>query len=72
MDLERKGIQSYQRQLYVRFICFGNGALTSLHDRSDGFFRRQIVLTTKDKPEDRVDDPFLADKLVEEKEGILH
>ncbi len=71
MDLERKGIQSYQRQLYVRFICLGNGALTSLHDRSDGFFRRQIVLTTKDRPEDRVDDPFLADKLVEEKEGIL-
>ena len=43
MDLERKREQSYQGLLYVRFLCFGNGALTALHDRSDGFFRRQII-----------------------------
>ena len=71
MDLERKGIQSYQSLLYVRFLCFGNGALTALHDRSDGFFRRQIILTTKDRPEDRADDPFLTEKLAAEKEGIF-
>ena len=71
MDMERKGVQSYQSQLYVRFLCFGNGALTALHDKSDGFFRRQIVLTTKDRPADRADDPFLVDKLLWEKEGIF-
>ena len=71
MDLERKKEQSYQGQLYVRFLCFGNGALTALHDRSDGFFRRQIILTTKDKPVERFDDPFLAEKLIAEKEGIF-
>ena len=71
MDMERKGVQSYQSQLYVRFLCFGNGALTALHDRSDGFFRRQIVLTTKDKPAGRADDPFLSDKLIAEQEGIF-
>ncbi len=71
MDVERKGIQSYQSQLYVRFLCFGNGALTALYDRSNGFYRRQIVLTTKDRPPDRVDDPFLAEKLIAEKEGIF-
>lgn len=71
MDMERKGVQSYQSQLYVRFLCFGNGALTALHDKSDGFFRRQIVLTTKDRPAGRADDPFLVDKLLREKEGIL-
>ena len=71
MDMERKGVQSYQSQLYVRFLCFGNGALTALHDRSDGFFRRQIVLTTKDKPAGRADDPFLSDKLIAEREGIF-
>ena len=71
MDLERKKEQSYQGLLYVRFLCFGNGALTALHDRSDGFFRRQIILTTKDKPADRFDDPFLAEKLIAEKEGIF-
>ena len=71
MDMERKGVQSYQSQLYVRFLCFGNGALTALHDKSDGFFRRQIVLTTKDRPTGRADDPFLVDKLLREKEGIF-
>jgi len=71
MDMERKGIQSYQSQLYVRFLCFGNGALTALHDQSDGFFRRQIVLTTKDRPTGRTDDPFLAEKLTAEREGIF-
>ena len=71
MDMERKGVQSYQSQLYVRFLCFGNGALTALHDRSDGFFRRQIVLVTKDKPAGRRDDPFLSDKLISEREGIF-
>lgn len=71
MDLERKGVQSYQSRLYARFLCFGNGALTALHDRSDGFFRRQIVLTTKDRPVGRVDDPFLAEKLADEAEGIF-
>ena len=71
MDMERKGVQSYQSQLYVRFLCFGNGALTALHDRSDGFFRRQIVLTTKDKPAGRRDDPYLSDKMIAEREGIF-
>nr|DAP97352.1 MAG TPA: dsDNA helicase [Caudoviricetes sp.] len=71
MDMERKGVQSYQSQLYVRFLCFGNGALTALHDKSDGFFRRQIVLTTKDRPAGRADDPFLVDKLLREKESIF-
>ena len=71
MDMERKGVQSYQSQLYVRFLCFGNGALAALHDRSDGFFRRQIVLTTKDKSTGRSDDPFLSDKLIAEREGIF-
>ena len=71
MDLERKGVQSYQSQLYARFLCFGNGALTALHDQSDGFFRRQIVLTTKDRPADRTDDPFLVEKLMSEMESIF-
>lgn len=71
MDLERKGIQSYQQQLYTRFLCFGNGALTSLYAHSDGFYRRQPILTTKDKPADRRDDPYLVEKLLGELEGIL-
>ncbi len=63
MDLEKKGKQSYQGRLYVRFLGLGNGTLQSLHDRSVGFFRRQIILTAKERPEGRVDDPFIAEKM---------
>ena len=55
----------------MRFLCFGNGALNALHDKSDGFFRRQIMLTAKGRPAGRADDPFLVDKLLQEKEGIF-
>jgi putative DNA primase/helicase len=34
MDIESKGKQSIQRHLYVRFMCFGNGSLSSLYDKS--------------------------------------
>ena len=71
MDLERKGIQSYQGRLYCRFMAFGNGNLRSLYDRSYGFFRRQLILTTKERPENRVDDPYLSQRLYQEREGIL-
>ena len=71
MDLEKKGKQSYQGTMYVRFMGFGNGALKSKYDRSVGFFRRQIILTVKDKPADRVDDPFLSEKLCGEIDGIF-
>ena len=55
----------------MRFLGFGNGTLQALYDRSVGFFRRQIILTVKDRPEDRVDDPFIADKMAAEAEGIF-
>lgn len=71
MDLERKGEQSYQGEMYVRFLAFSNGDLESLYDHSDGFYRRQLILSVKKKPADREDDPFLADKLCAEIEGIF-
>lgn len=71
MDLERKGEQSYQGDLRVRFLGLGNGSLQSLYDRTQGFYRRQIILTTRDKPADRVDDPYLAEKMCAELEGIF-
>ena len=71
MDLEKKGVQSYQGMLNVRFMAFGNDTLQALHDRSYGFFRRQIILTTRERPVDRVDDPYLSQRLKAEKEGIF-
>ena len=71
MDIERKGQQSIQRPLYVRFLCFGNGSLGALYDRSYGFYRRQIILTAKEREPGRIDDRFLAEKLKAESEGIF-
>lgn len=47
MDLERKGEQSYQGKMYIRFLAFSNGDLESLYDHSDGFYRRQLILSVK-------------------------
>lgn len=71
MDLEKKGLQSYQGKLYARFMAFGNGTLQALHDRSHGFFRRQIILSVKERDPNRRDDPFLGKKLTQETEGIM-
>ena len=71
MDLERKGKQSYQGYLYARLLAFSNGDLQALYDRSDGFFRRQLILTTREKSANRMDDPHIADKLCTELEGIF-
>jgi putative DNA primase/helicase len=71
MDLERKGKQSYQGWMFARLMAFSNGDLQALYDRSDGFYRRQLVLTTKEKPTDRADDPDLAEKMKAEVEGIF-
>lgn len=71
MDLEKKGQQSYQGDLRVRFLAFGNGTLQALHDRSFGFFRRQIILEARERDPRRKDDPYLAERLCAEKEGIF-
>ena len=71
MDLERKGKQSYQGWMFARLLAFSNGDLQALYDRSDGFYRRQLVLTTKEKPVGRADDPDLAEKMKAEAEGIF-
>ena len=71
MDLERKGEQSYQGQIYARFICFANGVIQSLFDHSDGFYRRQLLLSVKPRPSTRIDDPFLSDRMCKEASGIF-
>ena len=71
MDLEKKGRQSYQGWMFARLLAFSNGDLQALYDRSDGFYRRQLVLTTKEKPVDRADDHDLAEKMKAESEGIF-
>ena len=71
LEVEDKHKSSIQTWLYSRVIAFGNGAISSLYDKSDGFYRRQIILTTKDKPQDRKDDKYLSEKLTAEKDSIF-
>jgi len=49
--------------MYARLLAFSNDDLQSLYDRSNGFYRRQLILTTKEKPANRVDDPDIAEKM---------
>ena len=71
MDLERKGVQSYQGNIYARLMAFGNGTLRSTSDASYGFFRRQIILSTKPRPNDRIDNPYLGRELLQERDQIF-
>ncbi len=71
VDVEAKGFQSEQAILYPRFLCFGNGSPKALYDKSDGFARRLLILTTKQKPPNRIDDPYLAEQFITEKEKIF-
>lgn len=71
VDVEAKGQQSRQAEIYARFICFGNGSPKALYDKSDGFARRLIILTTKSVPTDRVPNPNITDEFIAEKEKIF-
>lgn len=71
IDVEQKGQQSEQAQLYSRFVCFGNGSPQALYDKSEGFARRLLILSVKPKLPNRVDDPFIADTFLTEKDEIF-
>ena len=71
MEIEPKGSPSFQALLYTRVIAFGNNPISALYDRSQGFFRRQMILIAKPVPKDRVSDKHLTEKLLAEKEGIF-
>ena len=71
VEVEAKGVQSMQAELYARFICFGNGSPKALYDKSDGFTRRLMILTTNPVPKERVPDPNITDKFIAEKDLIF-
>ncbi|MBR1432567.1 MAG: DNA primase [Ruminiclostridium sp.] len=71
ITVQAKGKQGRQVKLICRAMCFSNGAPKSLYDKTDGWERRLIILSAKPVPPDRVNDPFLSEKLIAEKEGIF-
>ena len=71
MQIERKFEQYNNIQIYSRFLCFGNFALSALYDNTDAFKRRLINIRVNKKSKTRQDDPNLIEKLKREKNQIL-
>jgi len=71
-NIERKYQQSYCEKLYARFFCFGNKAISSQNDKTHGFSRRMIILSTKSIPKDRIVNPSIAEEIIVEKEGVFN
>lgn len=71
MQVNPKGRPAYDTIIYARLIVLSNEPIQALYDNTEGLFRRQIILKTKDKPKDRVDDKSLTDKLLKEKDSIF-
>lgn len=73
IEAKKKFQQSNSIRSYIRFICFGNFALQSLYDTSDGFYRRLLALRVKPKDKQRIDNPFIDREIIEnEAEGVFN
>lgn len=72
IEVERKFEQSFQANIYCRFLCFGNGSPRALYDKTEGFSRRMIILSTKPKKQGRIDNPFIVDDFIQEKTCIFY
>lgn len=72
VQAEAKGKDKFDLKPYVRFLSCGNTALSSCFDRSDGFYRRLLILTCKPiTREEKDDDKKLTEKLLSEKDSIF-
>lgn len=72
LSIERKGKDAREIISYARVFGCGNEFPSALYDRSDGFYRRQLLIKCKPKPENRKDDKDLTAVLLVEKSGILN
>ena len=72
IPIEKKGQQTYQGIVFSRILCCGNNFATALFDRSDGFFRRQLLLKTRKGAKVENPDRALDEKFKAELPGILN
>ena len=72
MLLERKNKQHHSAQMYAKIFACGNGNLRSRYDKSDGFYRRLLLINCKPKDPDRVDDKLLHLKILKETNAIFN
>jgi putative DNA primase/helicase len=70
--VERKGQQAHDARLYARVFCLGNTHISAAFDRSDGFYRRLLLLTCKPIRKDRGNDKFLKERIVAELPGVFN
>lgn len=72
LSVERKGKDAREIDSYARIFGCGNEFPSALYDRSDGFYRRQLLLKCKPKAAGRKDDRDLTAALLTEKSGIFN
>lgn len=72
IQVNPKGRPKFSAVIYSRLFALSNSPMAVLYDHSEGAFRRQIILNTKPKPLDRVDDTSLPDKLINELPSIFN
>lgn len=70
-SIEEKFQREQQANLYARFIVLGNNILKHKNCKEPSFQRRLLLLTTKEKDKNRVDNPYLSNELIEEKDLIF-
>lgn len=70
-SVEEKFQREQQASLYARFIVLGNNILKHKNCKEPSFQRRLLLLTTKEKDKNRVDNPYLPNELIEEKDLIF-
>lgn len=71
LQAEQKHERTYSFQPYARWVICSNAPLLALSDSGHGFYRRLYVLRVKNRPPDRVDDPFYFEPMREEMDGIF-
>ncbi len=73
VTVEKKYQAPFMTTLYSRLLCFSNSSLQALYDRSDGFYRRQLLIQVKPKVKNMIENPNLANELIEEElDGIFN
>ena len=72
VTVQRKGVDGYQVDQFIRVFCAGNHMLTAADDTTDGWYRRLIQIRVLPRPADRVDNLFLIDEVKAELPGIFN
>lgn len=72
VTVQRKGVDGYQVDQFIRIFCAGNFMLRALDDTSDAWYRRLVQIRVLPRPADRIDNRFLIDELKAELPGIFN